>query len=1352
MKSQINRSQYRKSIKPKYKTIAGLGNVPFDLSQFQGGFPGGAGRFDKAQSFKEFKTKKFLDLNPGVRETFTGATSGDCINIKSTNGVRLLLIDNTVDHSPPMDIMALLQGRQPEKHVPKPKNLQVNLSYRFNDIDTNDALSVAKVSWELFRIVHGKRKTEGLEKIMGIEKKDDSTSLFDFIKMTSPFYFEIHNNVANINFQFPEIEKKRSEGEEKEGEEKEGEEKEGEEKEGEEKESEEMNEKRDQLYAVISKFKDNLENIEQLELPDAQYFKGFYENIQNMKAFSLEQFQEAAIIDQQLLSHVMSVDQLDEFISNKENTEKIHSNYNNHAQNINVVMSASNADIDEKRLVAILESKDKKINMPSEFSKNPFVPPMYKSLTIDLGSNCPNQKPEENEQMDTVSVTIKLPNSPDVNVETYLSEMLSIRGTNSLIDRLESEFNANFRVSSRMSEDRLSMYISFNAILSSHPDENTIKNIQELILTGIRGIQLSDIDDKRLNNLILSKIKTDDKVEIDTYSHYLKNLSMDLYNYNAGYAMYNQDQNGIFNNEEDYATAVKKILNDITYENIFFSSSSFGNKEKKVFEHDVQGLGYNVDQLTEEQENKFEQIMEVPSLHVLEHNYNINIKRENKYLDKYIEPRFYSSKNDEPLYTETILNTPSGTKVNVMFRPSVKAPDGAQSPYGDNQTGAAVLSFKSKAFSKIYNYKGSGELGRMFFREIASNILFRAYPEFEMFQEAGIQIIPLPNLVDDTISIWIMADRQHLKDVCTGITKAIFSPVNTKLVTHKALLENVKAVIERRNKPLPVEHYENIRAQTRLGFDDHFSKVSDILVQSPDIAADLFKIWNEEVNNVKCDEVNIAIHMDYRKEQMVEIGEMIGKNLPSGKNPETGEDIEINYEGIPSISDSYDPSTYFNKLRDDNKELKGTCVVETLNPALPNPFDEVIAILEQKNPTNTDIYNSSVFDSFIKAVIPQKQEKTSQMDMFRQQMDRQRAPAKNIYGLKTENRNTQLGRINGELYSSLILPFSALDIIYLEPKTKPEHEINRKVTCDDLILNFEQMIIEDLIKPVLETPDDPKVQEMNKIFNQCKSEFLDRLNEPEGVMEIYIEDVYAVQSGVFDQYDGVSEYMQDLELKDLCVWLKDRIQNILFIKVHSVYPREEAGSQVKKPEFNNFMNNDVKVYNHVQKMKSYIDYFLEHVKETKDPQFQQRLAELIKLTGASLNNAPKNFPNSTNLRETGDIKFAEYTAILKKAEEDAELEKIREGDKKHGVDTAGLYEQTIEAMKNNPEAFRLNTEGEKVKEDVDVGLEDVDVGLEDVDVGLEDVDVGFVPPSDVVDDDKFIDVGFVPSASSIPPP
>jgi len=1058
-------------------------------------------------------------------------------------------------------------------------------------------------------------------------------------------------------------------------------------------EVEEMHEKRDQLYSIINKFKDNLENIEKLELPDAQYFKGFYENIQNMKAFSLDQFQEPVIIDQQLLNHVMTVDQLDEFISKKENIQKIHSNYNNHAQNINVVISASNADIDEKRLVDILESKDEKIVTPSEFSKETFVPPKHKSLTIDLGSNVTKGENEDEKGMNSVSVTIKFPNSPDVNVETYLTEMLRIRGKNSFLDRMESEFNANFRVSSRMSEDRLYTYISLNGILTSQPDENTIRSIQEWILTGIRGIQLSDIDDKRLNSLILSKIKSD-KVEIDTYSHYLKNLSMDLYNYNAGYAMYNQDANGVFDSEDDYATAVKKILNDISYDNIFFSSSSFHNGEKKegekkeVFQHNVQGLRYNIDNLTEEQDTKFKEIMEVPSLHVLENKYNINIKRENKYLDKYIEPRFYSSKDDKPLYTETV-NTPSGTKVNVTFRPSIKAPDGAQQRRNNDQNAAAVLSFKSKAFSKIYNCKGSGELGRMFFREIASNILFRAHPEYEMFQEAGVQVIPLPNLVDDSISVWIMADRQHLKDVCSGLTKAIFSPVNTKLFTFNNLLENVKLVSERRSKPVPMEHFENIRAQTRLGFDDHFRPRSQ---SDSDIAAELFKIWNEEVVNAKLDEVNISIHMDYRKEQMEDIGEGIGENLPNPetqKDPETGEDIEISYEGLPSISDSYDSGAYLNKLRDDNKELKGTCVVETLNPALPNPFHEVIAILEQKNPTNADIYNSAIFDTFIRTVIPQKQEQPNQMDMM---MGKPAKPPKNIYGLKIDNRLTQIGRLNGELYSSLILPFSAQDIIYLERKTKSLHELNKKVTCDDLILNFEQMMIENLIKPVLETPDDPKVEEMNRIFNESKSEFLDSLNDPEGAMQLYIEDVYAVQTDVFDQYDGISEYMKNFELKDLCVWLKDRIQNMLFVKINSVVAREEGEAKMKKPEFNKFMNSDVKVYNHVSSMKSYLDDFLVHVKEEKDPEFQERLAGLLKQVEESYNNAPKIFANSTKLRETSDINLAEYNALLQKADEDAQLEMIREGDKKHGVDTGATYEQIIEAMKKDPEAFRLNTE------------------------------------------------------------
>jgi len=1263
MKSQINRSHFRKSVKPKYKSIVGLGMGGFDFSQLGGfgGMPGmgGGKRFDKVESFKDFKSNKFVDCKPGVRDQFTGATSGDCINLRSKNGIRLLMIDNSVDYTPPMDFMAMLSGRPPAQHKALPKNLQVNISYKFNDMNSEGKDSVARLAFELFRLIHGKRSTPELDKSFGIDNKEGEDScLFDFIKKTQPFYFEIHGNVANINFVFPEI--KDPEAKE--------------------------HEKKDQLYAIINKFKDSIEHVNELVLPNIAYYKAFYENIVNMRAISLDQFQEPAILDQNFFTNIFDPEELDNFLAKKENIENVHSDYTNHSQNINIVINGSTKHIDEDRLLKILESKaDKDMECKDEellHTEPEFIPPKFKSLSLDLGKSDPINN---RHYMNTVSVNMKIPFIAEVNVAKFFAEMLQIKGENSLVTKLENEYNANLQVSHRVSEDRSSIYIMVNAILSKSVEENKIYEIQELILKGIRGLQLNDIDVPRLSRLILDSIKSDEKLEVNTETHYVKDVCRDLYNYSAGYAMFNQDSAGLVNKPDEYCTVIKNTLNNITYDNIFFSNASFQSDDKPskiVYKEDAQGLRYNVEDLTKEQNKKFKEIMDVNSLYVLENKYNINIKKENKYLECIQEPPHTISPIDKPLFKETV-DSPSGTKVNVYFRGSQHTDKPSQS--GKDNMATAILQFRSPALSKIYNYEGAGELGRMFFREVASNCLFRACPEFEFYKEAQFQIVPLPNLLDNTISVWIVANRQHLRDVCKNVTKAIFSPVNTDLFTHHALLENVKLINERRSKPIPQDHFENIRAMSRLSFDDVYA-VKDSY--HSDIVNELFKLWNDEVIKAAVNEVTVAIHMDYRKEQMVEIGKAIGELLPTGLD-EKGEKVDLLKDGpISSQYDAYNPDTPYNKLRDENRDYRGTCVLETLNPAIPVPFDEIIAVIEQTDPSKIDIYNSCIFDSLIKQIIPQKEDQQNQMAMM---MGQQPKPPKNIYGLKLENRLVQLGRNNGQLTNTLLLPFSAGDVAYLEPPQEPEIELNKKLNCDDLLINFERCIIEDLLRPVLESKEnDPKVLKLKEAFENSKNSFAQSIDDPDNALQMYIEDVYAVQSEELDLYDHVREYVANLSLHDFCKWLKLQIQNLFIVKIHSLMPKPLDCGTAPRPKSNDYLNPDVKVHNDVGNMTAFLNRFIEYMMENKDPELISRVEAMKKETEATFGNAEKIFSNTSSLRETGELSYAEVDKLLKDAQIKAQLDTIKEGDKSHGVDSADLVNQTLEAMENNPDAFKLD--------------------------------------------------------------
>jgi len=1272
MKSQINGANFRKSVKPKYKSIVGLGGFDFSQLGGLGGMPGmgGGNRFDKVQSFKEVKSNRLVDCKPGVRDTFTGPTSGECINLRSKNGIRLLMIDNSVDYTPPMDFMAMLQGRQQQQHKPLPKNLQVNITYKFQDMGFEDKDSVAKLAFELFRLIHGKRSTPELDKSFGM-KDDQNSCLFDFIKTTNPFYFEIQGNVASINFSFPEIKDA----------------------------SAEKNETKDQIYLIINKFKDSIEHMNELVLPDINYYKGFYENIANMRAISLDQFQEPAILDQTFFTHIFTPEELDSFLDKKENIEKVHSDYTNHSQNINIVINGSTKDLDEDRLVEILESKsDKDMECKDEellHTEAKFIPPTFKNLNLDLG-----KLDEKNgrHHMDTVSVNIKIPFISEVNVVKYFAEMLQIKGENSLVHKLESEYDANLQVTHRVSEDRSSIYIMINAILTQSADENKIFEIQELILKGIRGLQLNDIDVPRLTKLILGSIKSDTKLEVDTQTHYIKDVCRDLYNYNAAYAMFNQDETGLVNKADEYCSVIKNTLNNITYDNIFFSSAAFQVDDKPskiVYKKDAQGLKYNVDDLTTEQNKKFKEIMDVNSLYVLENNYNINIKRENKYLKSFEEPPHFISPNDPQLLQETVdapteaESSSGGAKVNVYFRGSLPTSK-QQGPLGKGNLATAVLQIKSAALTKIYNYQGAGELGRMFFREVASNCLFRASPEFEFYREAQFQIVPLPNLMDNSISVWIVANRQHLRDVCKNVTKAILSPINTKLFTHKALMENVKAVNERRSKPIPQDHFENIRAISRLAFDDVYS-VKDSSSNQTDIMNELFRLWNEEVVKAQVQEVNVALHMDYRKEQMSELGKAIAEVLPSGLD-EKGEKIDLLKDGhVTSQYDSYDTDSPYNKLRNEDREYNGTCVLETLNGAIPNPYDEIVAVIEKTDPSKSDIYNSCIFDGFIKSIIPQKEDQQNQMAMM---MGQPPKPPKNIYGLKMENRLVQLGRNNGKLTNTLLLPFSAADIAYLEPTQENEAELNKKITCDNLVVNFERCIIEDLLRPVLESEDleDPKVLKLNEAFQNSKDEFAKSLIDPDNALQMYIEDVYAVQSQEYNLYDNVLEYVYKLSLHDFCKWLKRQIQNIFIVKVHSLIPKPVVDDSTKPitPKLNNYLNSNVKVHNDVGNMKVFLNRFLDYMGENKDPELVSRLEAMKKETEITFRDAEKIFANTSNLRDAGELSYAEVDELHKNAQLKAQQDKVKEGDKSHGVDTTDLVNQTLEAMKKDPDAFKLD--------------------------------------------------------------
>jgi len=369
----------------------------------------------------------------------------------------------------------------------------------------------------------------------------------------------------------------------------------------------------------------------------------------------------------------------------------------------------------------------------------------------------------------------------------------------------------------------------------------------------------------------------------------------------------------------------------------------------------------------------------------------------------------------------------------------------------------------------------------------------------------------------------------------------------------------------------------------------------------------------------------------------------------------------------------------------------GTNVLETLNPAMPSPFSEVIAVMEIPCPSKKDIYNSCIFDGFIKQAIPQKQDEQNQMAMM---MGQQPKPPKNIYGLRVDNRLTQMGRIHGKMTNTMILPFSAGDVVYLEPKTEPEQEINKRLTCDDMVMKFERCIIEDLIKPVLNgSSDDPKILRLEECFENSKKQFITAVNDPDNAMSMYIEDVYAVQGVDYNLYDGAADYIRTVTLRDLCSWLKTKLQNLLIIKINSLVPRPE--NPIKgKVKANNYFNTalGIKVHNDVGHMKEFLTKFLDYVGENQDPEFQERLAAMKKETEVVFGNAEQIYSNTTQIREVGDLTYEEYDQLVKEADANAQQNKITEGDKKHGVDTVDLVNQTIDAMKNDPNAFKLDTE------------------------------------------------------------
>merc|ERR1712227_1013226 len=349
-------------------------------------------------------------------------------------------------------------------------------------------------------------------------------------------------------------------------------------------------------------------------------------------------------------------------------------------------------------------------------------------------------------------------------------------------------------------------------------------------------------------------------------------------------------------------------------------------------------------------------------------------------------------------------------------------------------------------------------------------------------------------------------------------------------------------------------------------------------------------------------------HMDYRQEQMLEMGQKIGELLPNGKD-ENGEDIDIG--SFRRQDATYNPNSPYNMLRDATREYFGTNVLETLNPAMPSPFSEVIAVMEIPCPSKKDIYNSCIFDGFIKQAIPQKQDEQNQMAMM---MGQQPKPPKDIYGLRVDNRLTQMGRIHGKMTNTMILPFSAGDVVYLEPKTEPEQEINKRLTCDDMVMKFERCIIEDLIKPVLNgSSDDPKILRLEECFENSKKQFITAVNDPDNAMSMYIEDVYAVQGVDYNLYDGAADYIRTVTLRDLCSWLKTKLQNLLIIKINSLVPRPE------------------------NPMKEFLTKFLDYVGENQDPEFQERLAAMRKETEVVFGNAEQIYSNTTQIREVGDL-------------------------------------------------------------------------------------------------------------------
>merc|ERR1712150_142578 len=94
--------------------------------------------------------------------------------------------------------------------------------------------------------------------------------------------------------------------------------------------------------------------------------------------------------------------------------------------------------------------------------------------------------------------------------------------------------------------------------------------------------------------------------------------------------------------------------------------------------------------------------------------------------------------------------------------------------------------------------------------------------------------------------------------------------------------------------------------------------------------------------------------------------------------------------------------------------------------------------------------------------------------------------------------------------------------------------------------------------------------------------------------------------------------------------------------------------------------------------------------ENPDPQLVKRVESMKEQTEASFRDAEKKFSNTSSLRESGELSYEEVAKLRKDAQIKAQQDKIKEGDKSHGVDTNDLVNQTLEAMKNNPDKFKLD--------------------------------------------------------------